>query len=459
MLVAGEDQLDQWMVRHPREVFLRQPEPAVINPANHHVLLPHVGCAADELPLSHADGRYWDDMLDTAVHELVLQDRLRLVATDPGDTGPHAVWSGRGAPAPTIGLRSASRGEYRIRTNDGAPLGSVDAARVAQTVHAGAVYLHQGASWRVVELDHVHRCATVARHDADTYTQVRSNSDISLLEVAESTRVGGIAVSLGRVLVTTQVVAYEERHTETHRFIRCEPLEMEPSVLDTSALWWAFEAEMIDAAGIGPVELPGALHAAEHTGIGVLPLFALCDRWDLGGVSTPWLEQTAAATVVIHDAHPGGAGVTALAFEHSEAHLRSTLEVLTTCRCATGCPSCVHSPKCGNGNEPLDRGAATALLSYALRADARPPSRLTPSTRTVRRSLSRSPEITTPTSGNRRGRATTETLSMSPGPRPPWSSTRSTSRSPRTASAVSRATRSSGSTITDLAVAEVTRTT
>lgn len=372
VLVAGEDQLDQWMMRHPREVFRRPSEPAVINPANHHVLLPHVGCAADELPLSHADGRYWGEMLDEAVRELVLEDRLRVVPAAAGESGPCAVWSGRGAPAPAIGLRSASRGEYRIRRANGTPLGSVDAARVAQTVHVGAIYLHQGASWRVTELDHRRRWATVEPDDASTYTQVRSQSDISLLDVADSTSVGEIAVSLGRVLVTTQVVAYEERNAESHRFVRRVPLEMEPSVLDTTALWWAFEGALVNAAGIGATELPGALHAAEHTGIGILPLFALCDRWDLGGVSTPWLDETAAATVVIHDAHPGGTGVTALAFERAEAHLRSTLEVLQTCRCATGCPSCVHSPKCGNGNETLDKAAATALLSYALSAAARP---------------------------------------------------------------------------------------
>jgi DEAD/DEAH box helicase domain-containing protein len=145
---------------------------------------------------------------------------------------------------------------------------------------------------------------------------------------------------------------------------------MEPSVLDTTALWWAFDADLLDAAGIGATELPGALHAAEHTGIGILPLFALCDRWDLGGVSTPWLDET--ATVVIHDAHPGGAGVAPMAFERAEAHLRSTLEVLQTCHCSTGCPSCVQSPKCGSGNEPLDKAAATTLLAYALKVDAHP---------------------------------------------------------------------------------------
>lgn len=365
VLVAGEDQLDQWMMRHPREMFRRPPEPAVINPANHHVLLPHMGCAADESPLHRGDEQFWGQMLDEAVHELVLDDRLR-ITRDATSTEPRAVWWGRGAPAPAVGLRSASRGEYRIRRADGTPLGSVDAARVAQTVHEGAVYLHQGASWRVTELDHRRRHAIVAPDDATTYTQVRSQTQIELVDLVDSTWVGGITASLGRVVVTTRVVAFEEREVENHRFVRREPLEMEPSVLDTTALWWTFGENLVEAAGVSSVELPGALHAAEHAGIGMLPLFALCDRWDLGGVSTPWLEGTAAPTVVIHDAYPGGAGVAAMAFRRAEAHLGSTLEVLQNCRCATGCPSCVQSPKCGNGNEPLDKAAAGALLSCAL---------------------------------------------------------------------------------------------
>ncbi len=316
VLVAGEDQLDQWMMRHPRDAFRRPLEPAVINPANHHVLLPHLGCAADEMPLTREDERYWGELLDEAVHSLVLSDRLRL-SPHTGSEGPRAVWSGRGAPAPTISLRSASRGEYRIRRRDGTPLATMDAARVSQTVHVGAVYLHQGTNWRVTSLDHGRRWVTVVPDHGDSYTQVRSSSDISLIDVSDETSVGAIGVHLGRVLVTTQVIAYEERNATNHRFLKRVPLDSEPSVLDTTALWWTFDPSTIDEAGVTTEALPGALHAVEHTGIAVLPLFALCDRWDLGGVSTSMLEDTRAATIVIHDAHPGGAGVADMAFRRA----------------------------------------------------------------------------------------------------------------------------------------------
>lgn len=365
VLVAGQDQLDQWVMGHPREALLREPEPAVINPANHHVLVPHIGCAADELALTHSDERYWGELLEDAVHQLVLDDRIRLTSSETG-SDPRAVWSGRGAPAPAVGLRSASREEYRIRCADGTALGRVDAARVTQTVHEGATYLHQGTSWRVVELDHRHRMATVVPDDASTYTQVRSNTTVTLLDTTDSTSVGSVEVSWGRVVVTTLVTAYEERDSSDHSFIRRVPLETEPSVLDTSALWWTFGGEPVAAAGVAGHELAGALHAIEHTGIGILPLIALCDRWDLGGISTPWLADTGCATVMIHDAHPGGAGVAPMAFERAGYHLRATLEVLEGCGCATGCPSCVQSPKCGSGNEPLDKAAATSLLRSSL---------------------------------------------------------------------------------------------
>ncbi|MEZ5237744.1 MAG: DEAD/DEAH box helicase [Microthrixaceae bacterium] len=366
VLVAAADQLDQWVMAHPRELFRREPEPAVVNPSNPHVLLPHLGCAADEAPLSHRDYLYWPEDLDEAVAALVRQGRLRVstgaAAGDGTEAGPRALWSGRGAPAPSIGLRSASAGEFEIRRTDGTPVGTVDAARVAHSVHPGAVYLHQGTAWRVVELDRVTRTASVEPDDNTTYTTVRSETDITLEDVFESREVAALQVSFGRVVVTTSVLGYEERTIDSRRLVARESLEMEPSVLDTTALWWRFPPD--SAAGLD--DLPGALHAAEHAGIGILPLFALCDRWDLGGVSTPWLPETDAPTVVIHDAHPGGAGAADMAFRSAEAHLRATLEVISRCACRSGCPSCVQSPKCGNGNEPLDKGGAAELLGSVL---------------------------------------------------------------------------------------------
>ncbi len=369
VLVAAEDQLDQWFMRHPRELFRRPAEPIVVNPDNEHVLLPHVGCAADEMPITRSDERLWGDSLEDAVRTLVLEDRLRLLHPRGTGTEPRAIWSGRGAPAPTISLRTAARGEYRIRRPDDSVLGTVDAARADVTVHPDAVYLHQGTPWRVVELDHATRTARVEPDDGLTYTQTRTSTDIRIVERHHHVEVDRLQVGFGRVEVTNLLTGFVRRSTDSHEVIERRSLEAEPSVLHTEALWWTFDPGTIERAGIGEEDLPGSLHAAEHAGIGILPLFAMCDRWDLGGVSTALLPDTGLPTVVIHDALPGGSGASALAFGAARRHLLATLDVLESCLCGDGCPSCVQSPKCGNGNEPLDKRGAALLLAAALERD------------------------------------------------------------------------------------------
>jgi DEAD/DEAH box helicase domain-containing protein len=363
VLVAGEDQLDQWMMRHPDELFGRAPERAVINLDNPHVYVPHLGCAAHEQPLTHADAEFWPDQLDEGIRQLVVEDRAT-IRTRRG--APAVVWSGRGLPAPTIGLRSASRGEYRICDPEERTIGTVDESRAFSVVHPGAVYLHQGRAWRVVELDREGHVAVVEPASGDHYTQPRSETTIRLLDVDDTRAVGASTLRLGSVEVTTQVVGYRVRATSSHELVATEALELPPTHLSTRAVWYVVDDAVVDRARITPVELPGALHAAEHAAIGILPLFTICDRWDVGGVSTVWLPETNAATVVIHDAHPGGAGIAELAFAAADRHLAATLSVISECGCADGCPSCVQSPKCGNNNEPLDKAAAARLLRATL---------------------------------------------------------------------------------------------
>ena len=364
VLVAGEDQLDQWMMRHPDELFGRAPERAVINLDNPHVFVPHLGCAAHELALRHADAQFWPDQLDEGIRQLVIEDRAT-VRTRKG--APVVVWSGRGLPAPTIGLRSASRGEYRICDPEERTIGTVDESRAFSVVHPGAVYLHQGRAWQVAELDRERHLAVVEPASGDQYTQPRTETTIRLLGVDETRPVGASTLRLGSVEVTTQVVGYRVRSTSSHELLATESLELPPTHLSTRAIWYVFDDALVERAGITPVELPGALHAAEHAAIGILPLFTICDRWDVGGVSTAWLPETNAPTVVIHDAHPGGAGIAELAFGAADRHLAATVSVISECGCADGCPSCVQSPKCGNNNEPLDKAAATRLLRATLR--------------------------------------------------------------------------------------------
>jgi DEAD/DEAH box helicase domain-containing protein len=363
VLVAGEDQLDQWLMAHPTEVFTRPPEPAVVNPANPFVLLPHVACAAYEKPLVPEDEEFWADLgdgvIEDAVHELVLADRLRV-------RGGRAFHAGRGAPASAVGLRTGSSAEYRIVDGEGRLIGTVDESRAFSLVHPGALYLHQGQQYRVTSLDLDDRAAWVEPSKADEYTQPRTDIDIRILGEDDSATVGRARRSLGAVEVIEQVVAFQRKHLFTGEVLGREDLDLPPTRLQTRAFWYTVGDDVLAAAGLVAARVPGTVHAAEHAGIGILPLFTICDRWDVGGVSTPWQSQTGMATIVIYDGYPGGAGIAELGFAAGLRHVEATLDVISSCPCESGCPSCVQSPKCGNWNEPLDKHGAVALLRAIL---------------------------------------------------------------------------------------------
>lgn len=362
VLVAGEDQLDRYFLDHPDEVFSRSPEPAVINPANPFVADPHLACAAFESPLSHRDERWWGPTLDDGVHRLVLDDQLRLRARNGTVRG---YWSARGRPASGMGLRSGSSHEVRIAFADGTLVGTVDRARACELVHPGAIYLHQGRPHRVLELDLVDGAAIVEPDNGREYTIARTDVDLRILSVDERRPLGELTVGLGAVEVTSRVTGYQRREVLTGKILGAEELSLPPGHLVTRGFWWEIPPAVLRRARIADGDVPGALHAAEHAAIGILPLFTICDRWDVGGVSTPWLDDTGAPTIVIYDGYPGGAGVAELGYEHAARQLQATLGVLHRCRCRRGCPSCVQSPKCGNWNEPLDKAAAGRLLRAA----------------------------------------------------------------------------------------------
>lgn len=365
VLVAGDDQLDQWFVHNPEELFQRSPEPAVVNIENPYVLNPHLACAAFELPLTDADEVWWPNVLDDGIRELVQSDVLK-IRLPTKRAGLGAVWSGRGRPAQRVGLRSANANEFRIATSDGSLIGTVDGSRAFRLVHPGSIYLHQGTAWRVADLDLNDHVAIVEPHDGGEYTQPRAMTDIRILSTDNERSIGAAELCLGAVEVETTVIGYRRFDTFTREQLGTHELDLPPSKLITRAFWYVIGDHITSAAGLGSAELPGALHAAEHAGIGILPLFAICDRWDVGGVSTPYLPETGAPTIVIHDAFPGGAGLAELGFAAADRHLPATLEVIESCRCEAGCPSCIQSPKCGNGNEPLDKSAAIDLLRAML---------------------------------------------------------------------------------------------
>jgi DEAD/DEAH box helicase domain-containing protein len=360
--VAGEDALDQWLMSHPREVFTRMPEPAVVNLRNPFVLDPHLVCAAYERPLSPDDALLWDeDSLDDGVLAGVRNDRL--VVRDS-----RAVYAGRDLPAAQVGLRTGTAGEYRIVDADGHLIGTVDESRAFDSIHPGAIYLHQGQHYRVDKLDLGDRAAWVVPTDGGEWTQVRSITDISVVDEERQAPVGSAILTLGSVEVAQQVVGYQRRRAGTGELLGTEDLELPATRLRTRAFWYVVPAAAVHASGIAQHQLPGSLHAAEHAGIGILPLFTICDRWDVGGVSTAVHVQTGEATIFIYDGYPGGAGIAELGFAAGRGHLQATVDVITECRCERGCPSCVHSPKCGNGNEPLDKSGAIALLRAVLSA-------------------------------------------------------------------------------------------
>ena len=359
VLVAGSDQLDQWLMAHPREVFTRPPEPAVVNLSNPFVLLPHLACAAYEAPLTLDDERWWGEDLGEGVRRLVLDDRLVL-------RNRRAVWAGRGAPAPGIGLRSGAAEEYRIADADGRLVGTVDGSRAFEAVHPGAIYLHQGQTYRVESLDLDDRAAIVEPADGDEYTQVRSETSVHTLSTEATRAIGKMQLHLGAVEVTSHVTGYDRREVRTHMSLGREPLDLPPTRLVTRAFWYTVAPEVLFAARLSPEQVPGTLHAVEHAGIGILPLFTICDRWDVGGVSTALLADTMSPTIVIYDGYPGGAGIAELGYGAGRRHLEATLAVVERCPCSHGCPSCLRRPKCGTGNEPLDKAGAVALLRAVL---------------------------------------------------------------------------------------------
>ncbi len=363
VLVAGDDQLDQWFVSHPKDLFERPPEPVVVNVSNPNILDPHLGCAAFESPLAPNDELWWPE-LDDAVHRNVLNDDLRI--RPDRHRLPRAVWDGRGVPFHRISLRSASGGEVRIVDTEDQLIGTVELARAGNLVHPGAVYLHRGQPWKVIDLDLDTREAIVDHDDGKTWTQARSQIGIEVLDTATSKTVGASTLHLGQVKVTTQVIGYQLKEHGSRTVLATEDLDLPPQELVTNSIWYEWLPSVIRQAGIQDFALPGALHAAEHAAIGILPLFTICDRWDVGGVSIAAAPHSDLPTVFIYDGYPGGAGVAELAFDAADGDLDATAEVLENCECSSGCPSCVQSPKCGNGNEPLDKIAALSLLRNTL---------------------------------------------------------------------------------------------
>ncbi|MGH9053717.1 MAG: DEAD/DEAH box helicase [Acidimicrobiia bacterium] len=361
VLVGGEDALDQYFMSHPQEVLTRSPEPAVVNPDNPLVVAAHTGCAAYELPLVPADRDYLGEGMEEAANQLLQAGHLRL-------RGGRLFWAHRQAPAPEIDLRSSGGPVYTIvDAGAGQLLGTIEEVRAFSQTHRGAVYLHQGATYLVEELDLARHEVRVRPADLDFYTQPKIEKSLQVIAIDAKESLGRFGHHLGRVRVESHVVAFQRKEQGSSTVLSLELLDLPPVEFETQAFWFTVPEELYEEAGIARAAVPGTLHAAEHAGIAMLPLFAICDRWDIGGLSIAHHPQTGTGTIFIYDGYPGGAGIAPVAFRAGEEHLRATLEAIRTCPCETGCPSCVQSPKCGNFNDPLDKAGAAALLEAALR--------------------------------------------------------------------------------------------
>ncbi|HVM11937.1 MAG TPA: DEAD/DEAH box helicase [Actinomycetota bacterium] len=358
ILVAQDDPLDQYLVTHPDDLFRKPPEAAVVDPTNPYVVGPHLRCAAQEHPLDPEELEVFGDAAPDVVASLL-------------ETGGLAERRGklhnRGeAPHRAVDIRSASsRVVLIVEEATGSLLGTVDEARSHSQVHEGAIYLHQGEQYEVRSLDLGEGVALVHRSSTDVYTQAKRTTDIDVLRVLAESKVAETPMFFGEVRVTTQVTGYQ-RKLPSGEILDTVLLDLPPQTLVTRAVWWAIPDATIVRAGVPPASLPGAAHAAEHAAIGLLPLVATCDRWDVGGVSTAYHPDTDSCAIFIYDGYPGGAGISERGFVQGERLLRATLEAIRACPCRDGCPSCVQSPKCGNGNEPLDKHRAADLLERIL---------------------------------------------------------------------------------------------
>jgi DEAD/DEAH box helicase domain-containing protein len=352
VLIASEDALDQFFAREPEALLSRRVEAAILDYANPRILDPHVLSAAFEAPLSEDDAETLGREALTRAAELP-----ELEHTQAG-----FVWKGRDYPAARVSLRSGDTDGFNVvDAPSGQLLGLVERDRAYSTVHEGAVYLHLGEQYVVEELDHQSRVALVAPASVDWYTQVKKETETAIESVERSEQRLGLELHFGRVSVTEQVIAYARKTIRDGSTIDVVPMLMPETTFETEAVWFCPEPEQLAELERMPILL-GTLHAAEHALIALLPLWAMCDRWDIGGLSTNVHFQTGRPTIFVYDGHAGGVGITARGFERFEGWVEDTLHLLTRCPCTSGCPSCMQSPKCGNLNEPLDKAGARTLL-------------------------------------------------------------------------------------------------
>jgi DEAD/DEAH box helicase domain-containing protein len=354
--IAGEDALDQFFCRHPNEFLGRPVEAAILDPGSPEIYAEHLLCAAHEAPLTEADaailGPGWRDCARELTEAGLLRERATGFVPKRADDYPAA----------RVALRSASPDSFvLLDAGSGEVLGTIEAGRAYSTVHEGAVYLHLGRSYHVRELDLGSRRVLLEPFDGDYFTQAKREIMLYIERLSERRETRGVTLSYGSVVYMETVVGYQRKSLRDHEVIDFESLDLPTTEFDTRALWYELD-ELIASEEFPRAALLGSLHALEHGQIAVLPLIAMCDRWDIGGLSIDAHPQTGGPTIFIYDGHPGGVGITRRGFEEFDRLVADARRLIGECPCQSGCPSCVQSPKCGNLNEPLHKAGALELL-------------------------------------------------------------------------------------------------
>ncbi len=373
ILIAGDDALDQFFMRNPVMFINRGPESAVVNPYNSPILAKHLECAAAELPLNAAEPLASSQDTRASI-EYLEKTGVLLRSADGAE-----LYARRKLPHRDVNIRGTGSRYQIVDQGSGKSRGEIDEFRAFHETHPGAIYLHHGDSYIVDSLDLNTRVITVVRADVDYYTQVRGYKEVEILDISDSKPVWGTIAYTGKIRVTDQVTEYEIRHIATKKRINKVDLDLPPQIFETEGLWFKIPRAIYRAAESDNLDFMGGIHALEHAAIGIFPLLVMADRNDLGGLSTLYHQQLNSAAVFIYDGIPGGAGLNCAAFAHAENLLESTRGIIAGCACESGCPSCVHSPKCGSGNRPIDKPAAIFILDRIkhttptdLRADGNP---------------------------------------------------------------------------------------
>ena len=357
-LVAQNNPLDQYFMNNPDSFFGKAFENALINLENSNILSPHLLCAAWELPLSENDEKFFGSAFNKAVLELEKEGMLRRVK------GWWYLSPRIGHPTQNVNIRSASDKYYVIldASRSYELLETIEASKAFFQIHPGAIYLHQSEPYFINELDLEKRIAVATPATVPYYTQTKELTDIKVLKINREESLVDMRICFGEVEVSNTVIGFRKKKQFTEEVIGDEPLDLPPQRFFTEALWFDVPQKAIDRIGEDSLDFAGGLHATEHAAIALLPLFALCDRNDIGGVSTPFHPDTGKAQIFIYDAYPGGIGIAEKGFDIIAELWAATLKAIEECPCQSGCPSCIQSPKCGNNNEPLDKQAALILL-------------------------------------------------------------------------------------------------